>query len=123
MYQYFAHIIRWVDGDTVWLDLDLGFRAHIQVDVRLSDVNAPDVVNFDLKGLNDRAREYCELMLPPGAALVADISRPDKYGRWLASVRYLQGSADWEKILSEGKILNAELVQRGLAQPYHGGKK
>ncbi len=123
MFQYNGQIMRWVDGDTVWLDLDLGFHTHMQVDVRLAHVNAPDILNFGLTGLVDRALEYCTMMLPAGACLVADITRTDKYGRWLARIRYLQGCTEWQKILDQGKYLNDELLSRGLVRAYEGGKK
>ncbi len=123
MFQYPANIIRWVDGDTVWIDLDLGFRTHLQVDIRLAEINTPEVVNYTLQGISDQAREFCELMCPPGAAVVVDIGKSDKYGRWLGHIRYLNGSADRQRILLEGKTLNADLIERGLAKPYSGGKR
>ena len=118
MFQYPATVSRVVDGDTLWLDVDLGFRTHVQVDVRLARINAPEVVEFTAQGIEDRSRMFIEMVLPPGSMCVANITKPDKYGRWLADVIYLQGVSDRERIAREGKSLNDELLTRGLAKPY-----
>jgi len=118
MFQYPGTIIRWVDGDTCWIDLDLGFRTHLQVDVRLAEINTPEVVQWTMQGISDRAREFCELMCPPGALVITNIGKADKYGRWLAHILFVQGSTDRAQILREGKSLNNELLARGLAKPY-----
>ena len=40
-YNYQATIVKIVDGDTVKLDIDLGFKIHIAVTARLHGINAP----------------------------------------------------------------------------------
>jgi endonuclease YncB( thermonuclease family) len=118
MFQYAAEVLRIIDGDTLWLNLDLGFRTHLEVDVRLADINAPEVVNFRVSGLQDRAVIYIRECVPPGATCVVDITRPDKYGRWLGTIRYLKGSVDRDEILQKGTVLNDELLARGFVKPY-----
>lgn len=42
-YCYYARMIRVLDGDTVELDVDLGFDVHIHLRVRLEGYNAPEL--------------------------------------------------------------------------------
>lgn len=123
MFQYMARVARIVDGDTLHLDLDLGFHIHVNVTVRLARINAPDVVNYGASGVNDRAMAYIEKYLPIGAACVVNISRAEKYGRWLAEVIFQPGEVDQNKIMQNPRVLNDELVREGLAVIYSGGKK
>jgi len=123
MFQYEAKIIRIVDGDTLWMDIDLGFCIHHQIDVRLARIDTPETVYFKLGGIEDKAKNYVMNCVPPGATCIVDISKPDKYGRFLADVRFLPGEIDRAKILAGGRCLNDELVRGGFAKPYAGGKK
>jgi len=118
MFQYSAVVMRVVDGDTLRLNLDLGFKVHIEEIVRLARINAPETVEWSAKGLSDPARSYIEGATPPGAMVVANVTKPDKFGRWLADILYLPGSSVREDIVQNGRVLNDELVQKGFALPY-----
>ncbi len=39
IYEYNARLTRVVDGDTVWLDVDLGFGVHANSDFLLYGIN------------------------------------------------------------------------------------
>jgi len=123
MFQYGATVGRIVDGDTLWLDVDLGFRTHVQIDVRLAHINTPESINWTAKGLIDPAAVYVAKCLPPGAPVVVDILKQEKYGRWLAVIYFQPGVSDRLKILENPRVLNDELVREGLAKRYEGGKK
>jgi micrococcal nuclease len=43
MYQYKAKLNRVIDGDTVNLTIDLGFRLTYTANCRLSGINAPEI--------------------------------------------------------------------------------
>ena len=43
-YSYKAKLGRVVDGDTVWLDVDLGFNIWAHLGFRLEGINTPEVV-------------------------------------------------------------------------------
>jgi len=123
MFQYEAMVMRIVDGDTIWLDVDLGFKVRMQVDVRLAHIDTPELVNYGLKGVSSPAIEYVNQCVPPGAVCVVNIIRAEKYGRWLAEIYYKPGSVDRDEILRSGTNLNDELVKKGFAKAYEGGKK
>jgi len=118
MFQYEAEVIRWVDGDTAWLDIDLGFYTHRQTDVRLAGINTPERVEYRLQGIVDQAKAFNEARCPAGAFVIVEITRRDKYGRWLALIRYMTGARVREEILQHGRCLNDDLLAEGLAQPY-----
>ena len=42
MYEYKGTIRRVIDGDTLVIDVDLGFHVHTVVHVRLAGINAPE---------------------------------------------------------------------------------
>jgi len=123
MFQYEAKIIRIVDGDTLWLDIDLGFRLHHEIDVRLARIDTPETVYYKAQGITNAAMEFVNQCCPCGSTCIVDISKPDKYGRYLAEIRFLPGETDRRKILDGGRVLNDELVRGGFAKHYMGGKK
>jgi micrococcal nuclease len=118
MFQYSAQVIRIVDGDTLWLDIDLGFYTHRQVDIRLANINTPERVQYTAQGIQDPARAYVEECLAIGSECVVDITTRDKYGRWLGVIRFLPGVTKREEIAKFGRVLNDELLARGFALPY-----
>jgi micrococcal nuclease len=118
MFQYEAEIIRWVDGDTVWLNIDLGFYTHRETDIRLARINTPERIQYTVQGLQDQVKIHNEQACPVGSVCVVEITKRDKYGRWLGEIRYLPGSRSRDDILSRGTCLNDELLVKGLAQPY-----
>lgn len=92
MYTYKAKVEKVVDGDTLDLLVDLGFRIHHRIRVRLLGVDCPETRTSDKveksKGLE--AKEYTnsyvsECMEKYGYVLVTTEST-DKYGRWLAHI-------------------------------------
>ena len=123
MFQYPARILSVLDGDTLKLDIDLGFRAHIFETVRLARIDTPEAVKFTLDGLVDPAKNYILTNCPVNSFCVVGITRQEKYGRWLAELLYLPGESEPEKILINPHVLNDELVRLGFAVSYAGGRK
>lgn len=123
MFEYEAKMLRIVDGDTYWMDLDLGFHIHTEVEVRMAHINTPETVNYKATGIVDPAAVYVAQCVPPGSLCVVQISRAEKYGRWLSTILFQPGVTKREDILKNPRVLNDELVQKGFAQRYEGGKK
>jgi micrococcal nuclease len=102
LYNYEANVVRVVDGDTIIVDIDLGFSLTLKnQSLRLARVNAPE-----LKGSSREAGEKTR------DALIQRISNQkiqikthkvekDKYGRILADV-FLQGHCINDWLLLEG---------------------
>jgi endonuclease YncB( thermonuclease family) len=116
MFQYKAKIERIVDGDTLWIDVDLGFFLRQKMHLRLWRVDTPEIRGIERpEGL--RAKQYVTDRLPPGSIVVVKTYKVEKYGRFLADVYYLPGSQDGDEILAKGIHLNQELLDKGLATP------
>ncbi len=118
MFQYEANVIRIVDGDTLLLDVDLGFTLRLKVRVRLARVQAPELANWAADGLHNPAIDWLNEVIPPGSVVVVDIMKTEKYGRWLGTLRYKRGSTSRDDILRAGVVLNDELVSKGFAKKY-----
>jgi micrococcal nuclease len=82
LYNYAARLVRCVDGDTVRLDLDLGFFEwrHDQ-SYRLLRINAPEMSTPE----GVEAKVALELFLS-GKTLVAHTEKSDHFGRFLADI-------------------------------------
>jgi micrococcal nuclease len=107
-YHYDAEVIRWIDGDTVELDVDLGFRLRYRDHFRLDGIDTPERG----KPLAAEAKARAMSLTPAGSTVHIGTTKGDKYGRWLAVI--------WP---SAGMPVNTTLVAEGLAKPYYGGKK
>ena len=87
MFHYAAKLIRVVDGDTVWLNVDLGFTVHVEICFRLLGINAPELYGTPGTAGKD-AKAHLEQLLLQGALTLRSEKplKTDKYGRWLADV-------------------------------------
>lgn len=108
MYQYKAIVERVVDGDTVVLNIDLGFTVRWKSSCRLWGINTPELNSKDqaerLKALE--AKDFLTTNLPVGSEVVINSKQLDKYGRPLV------------EIITRGVIINNELIANGLAKDY-----
>ena len=107
LYTYKARCTSVYDGDSVTLDIELGFNIvmHNQK-IRLLGINTPEVRGSDrLDGLisRDRLRELIE---GKDIIMVSHRDKSGKYGRWLAT------------IYANGLNVNQLLINEGLAEIY-----
>ena len=111
MYQYkVKKINRIIDGDTVDLDIDLGFGVTLTHRVRLKDLNAAETKTLDLeekaKGLV--AKEWLKKELSREGEWIIETIKEDKYGRILGTL-YLVG---------DPVTVNERMLNEGIAKPY-----
>ena len=95
-YLYKANVVRAVDGDTIDVDIDLGFYTWIKRQrIRLVKINAPEP-KLDTKSAGDAATKYLEDRIEGRQVILRSIKATDggekkgKFGRWLGTV-YLDG--------------------------------
>lgn len=105
MYEYKCSVIKVVDGDTVDMIVQLGFRIAIEMRFRLAGINAPEMKTPE--GPASKAR-LSELM-PVGSTLIARTSKDkqEKYGRYLGTF-----------IDAGSNIINHRMVDEGFATNY-----
>ena len=117
MYEYASKLVRIIDGDTIDVDLDLGFTVVLKKQrIRLYGINTPESRTRDLEekqyGL---ASKYRLKELLKGATIVVktaiDKKARGKYGRILGT------------IYADGININDKMVEEGHAIAYYGGKK
>ena len=112
-YTYEAKVERVVDGDTLWVQIDLGFGSATRQKLRLRGIDCPELDTPEGK----KAKEFVVKCLPVGStiAITTHKDNTDKYDRYLVDLFYCLGETDLEKTLKEGMFLNQELLNEHLA--------
>lgn len=102
MYQYKAIVLNIVDGDTVDLNIDLGFHIWTTKRVRLIDINTPE--RFTEEG--KMATEFVRQTIPVGSTVFVKTSldSKDKYGRVLGEIFRPDELKSLNKMLLENKL-------------------
>lgn len=113
MYEYKAIVKRVIDGDTIVLDIDLGFSTWIRDEhFRLAGINTPELRSKvkEEKELAEKAKKRLEALCPVGSKqIITTAKAKDKYGRYLAVIH--QGNNIF--------TINRTLIDEGLAKPYY----
>ena len=116
MYEYKAVIERVVDGDTIDLRIDLGFKVWINERCRLLGIDTPEsrTRNAREKRFGKMATARVEELLPEGSAhtIKTKFDSKGKFGRTMVDVH-----------LPEGRMLCELLLSEHLAVPYRGENK
>lgn len=109
MYQYKATVQRIYDGDTIYVNIDLGFDTWLmRQPVRLLDIDAPELRGEE-RPFGIISRDWLISQIPVGTEIkINTFQDKDKYGRYLAIIEF------------NGRNLNEEMIQLGYAVPYKG---
>lgn len=112
VYEYGAQVLSVHDGDTLRLDVDLGFRQHyVGMDIRLAGVDAPELGRAD--HLGEQARDALDEWVAshPGPYRVTTTKdRQEKYGRFLVAAL----------LAPDGHELLVDQAAAGWLKPYAG---
>lgn len=113
MWEYKAELVKVVDGDTIDVRIDLGFKIYMRTRLRLYGINTPESRTRDLneKNLGLAAKYMLKEYLTD--KLHIKVMEKDKYGRYLALVKPELGLY----------TANDYLMNIGLAKPYFGGAR
>jgi micrococcal nuclease len=120
MYEYRCKLRKVVDGDTVDIDIDLGFGVWLQDErVRLYGIDTPESRTRDLeeKKYGLAAKEYVENFLDDKwlTLKTKEYDSKGKFGRILGELWRTSSYAD--------KSLNDYLIEKHHAVPYLGQSK
>ena len=118
IYTYKAFIDEVIDGDTLKVSIDLGFKVVVSQIVRLYKIDCPEV--FSEPGL--KARKYVMKKLSKLDFVCIKTYKKDKYSRYLADLFYLpdmDSKTSLDDIIKNGVYLNQELIDEGLANKYY----
>lgn len=115
MYKYKAKVDRIVDGDTMDVIIDLGFKVTTHQRIRLQGINTPETYSVKKdseeykKGMAAKNFVIQRIEANNFEALVETEKDTGKYGRYIATV--------W---LADNPVsLNDELVEKGFAKVAH----
>ena len=111
-HQYKAKVRRVVDGDTLDLDIDLGFHITLRERVRLMGIDTPETRTRDPveKANGLKSKEFVIGFVADGDVIIR-VHGFGKFGRPLVD------------LYKNDICLNERLVHLGLAVPYFGGKR
>jgi micrococcal nuclease len=119
MYEYrVKQVLRVVDGDTIDVDIDLGFDISFTSRVRLAGIDTPESRTTDKKEkvLGLEVKQRLKELLSKSSNIVIKTQKPDsteKYGRILG----------WLFIDGAEKSINEGLIADGYAWDYMGETK
>ena len=103
MYEYKSTVSKVVDGDTVDLVVDLGFRVYTKIRVRLARVDTAEMNTDEGK----EVKALVQQKLPVGSEVMLTSSKGDRYGRWIG-----------ELVTGAGQNISDWLLEEGLAEEY-----
>ncbi len=116
MYEYrIKKVVKVVDGDTVDLEIDLGFSLTKKERCRIAGIDTPEcrTRNKAEKQYGQAAKLYMTGLLKNAKELKVRTEKDGKYGRMLG----------WIYADDNELSLNEQMVQDGYAFPYDGGTK
>lgn len=121
LYNYRAHVLRVIDGDSLQVVLDLGVHVKVEKRLRLLDIGTPElrprkgthyeteaerqIIIEAAKKARDFVREKVE-----GKIVKVHTEKGDSFGCFFARIWYYVGDVEVE--------LNQDLLDRGLAEVY-----
>lgn len=121
MYEYKCKILRVVDGDTVDIDIDLGFGMWMHKErVRMMGIDTPESRTRDLieKAFGLASKERLKELLPIGSIQILkteiDRSGEDSRGKF--------GRVLGDFLINEKRATDI-LIEEGYAVAYFGGSK
>ena len=120
MYEYKVNILKVVDGDTVDVDIDLGFGVWLRNErVRLAGIDTPESRTSDAieKVFGQAAKDRLSSLLGAEAILISRISKSGdnvkgKFGRIIGNFK-----------TKDGEVIADILMNEGHAVAYNGGGK
>ena len=114
MHEYRCSLDRIIDGDTIDVHIDLGFKITLSNErVRLLGINTPEsrTRNLEEKALGLAAKARLKELLPKKFIIKTFKDEKGKFGRILGLP------------FVEGVDICQQLVDEGHARVYHGGTK
>jgi micrococcal nuclease len=115
MYEYNCTIVRVVDGDTVDVDIDLGFDTWRRGErIRLYGVDTPECRSRSAteKKAGLLAKGFVIQALHEGGTYKLTTKEKGKFGRYLGTIK-----------INGELTINAALISEHLAVPYSGQNK
>ena len=101
-----------IDGDTLWVNVDCGFKIWAKQKIRLRGIDTPSIETQ--KGVE--SFKFVSKTLRGLPFIIIKSHGRDKYDRYLMDIFYLEGEEDPLVVLEKGTFLNQVLLDEGLAE-------
>ncbi|MDP7365715.1 MAG: thermonuclease family protein [Candidatus Pacebacteria bacterium] len=126
MYEYQCKIVRVVDGDTVDVDIDLGFGTWMKKQrIRLYGIDTPESRTRDLeeKKYGIMAKEIVKKYIPEGSTQILRTKKDKagKYGRILGE--FVVAELATGRTAPHGVTLNKWMIENHYGVTYTGQSK
>lgn len=114
-YTYKAECLRVIDGDTIDVQLDLGFNIYHKGRVRLVGIDTPESRTRDLveKKFGLAAKQYLKDWIDEEPYILIESTKKGKFGRILGNIWNAAGTVS----------INQKLIDDCHAVPYFGLSK
>lgn len=112
LYTYKTYVEKIIDGDTLWVIVDCGFKTWSKQKIRLRGINTPGITT---KRGAESYKFVCKQLKGLPFIIIKSHGR-DKYDRYLMDIFYLKGEEDPQAVSEEGQFLNQQLLDENLAQ-------
>lgn len=101
MYEYIGTVYRVVDGDTIYMTVDLGFEIFTNLKLRLAGIDTAEIFrprNEKEKIHGLMAKKYVEGLVLNKVVRIKT-NKTGKYGRWIATVSLLPNGENLSNLL------------------------
>jgi len=120
MYTYRCKVVKIIDGDTVDVDIDLGFGVWLKKErIRMYGIDTPESRTRDLdeKKYGLLAKEFITRMLDDEGGIILKTQKDaeGKFGRILGEL--------WRTTNYADKSINEYMIEKHHAVRYHGQSK
>ena len=124
MYEYQAYLLRVIDGDTIDVDIDLGFgMTYKKQRVRLMGIDTPESRTRDLveKKFGKASKKHLKHLLEQGERTSLISHDKGKFGRILGEIyiHFNEGHPVYETEVN----VNQQMIDDHHAVDYGGGNK
>ena len=120
MYTYKADVIKIIDGDTIDVNIHLGFDVILYKQrIRLMGIDTPEsrTRNLEEKERGLLSKAYVENKCPVGSTIMIESLDRGKFGRILGNIWEAGQDADPDT------SINKRMIADGFAVEYYGGNK
>lgn len=116
MYEYYCEVTKIIDGDTLDVDIDLGFATKLTKQrIRMLGIDTPESRTRDLeeKSRGLLSKQFLVDLCPVGSKIRLRSHGKGKFGRILGEI-----------FTPEGEVsINKQMCDEGYAVEYYGGSK
>lgn len=116
MYEYYCEVTKIIDGDTLDVDIDLGFATKLTKQrIRMLGIDTPESRTRDLeeKSRGLLSKEFLINLCPVGSKIRLRSHGKGKFGRILGEIFTPKGEVS----------INKQMCDEGYAVEYYGGSK